>query len=266
MTHHDQLLELFGQANPVPDPDIFKEGDDVVVRLEATEQWSEPMQMTEQTDRQLSDQQTGSDRGRWIVSVAAVVVAILGLGGAMVMYQQSSDAASPEIAAVQVPFAALNDGDFETYAEAFSGEERTAKYDWRNQYEADFVADLEWSVENCTLEGVDAEGLKLIACDMSRTSDFLKAGGIVHTGRSVFHVDENLMIVAWDENMVGNDKFFHTRFIAWMNEEHDEHLGAWNVAVDVDHGWWNRTPVVMEVALQYVDEFVAQSDRYPIAP
>lgn len=180
-------------------------------------------------------------------------------------YVDHLEMAPEAMAAVESAFAARSAGDIDAYLDALGGEERAGVLTWRSQLEADAVAHWEISFPNgCGHERLGANGTHVVRCFAVTTSDFYEAMGIVEEGDDLFYVDGDLKIVRWDSFNETNDPGEHdAELVRWLYAEHPE------VAADMTAGpstWWERTPEDMAIVLGYLEEFVAQSDTYPITP
>ncbi len=274
MTHEDQVLALLAGANPVRDAEAFASEASGSGSLVVLEQRREPMQETKPS---VVDRPESGIRKGWIAAIAAVVVLIIG-AAALVLSNRSESPpvitevtttidtqAQAAIEAVTSAFGALSDGDVDAWIDALTGEEQEGATIWRNQFEADLVANRTFSLpEGCTYQGVDGDGLHVVACRVVVNDDFLTALGIVDGGDGLFYLDEDLKIVTWNDNATSNDPGdYETEFLNWFYQEHPEVAGRMTA---LRGAWYDRTPADMAIVLEYLDEFIAQSDLYPIEP
>lgn len=169
------------------------------------------------------------------------------------------------VAAVTDAYAAWSAGDVDGYIDALAGEEREGAVTWRAQLEADSVA--KWSItfpDGCTYEGIGAEGHHVVDCYAVTTSDLYDAMGIIEEGNDTYYLNGDMKIVGWDSfNETNAPGEFDVELVRWLYDEHPE------IAAEMKAGpanWWDRTPEDMAIVLDYVEEFVAQSDVYPITP
>jgi len=91
MTHGDQVLELFGNANPVPDPDTFAATVGGPVPLTILDDGNEPMQGTETRNTEPASRPA---RHRWLIAAAAVVIAVVAVGAFVLASDSTNDAAT----------------------------------------------------------------------------------------------------------------------------------------------------------------------------
>jgi hypothetical protein len=169
------------------------------------------------------------------------------------------------MAAVTDAYAALSAGDVDEYIDALAGEEQEGALTWRNQYEAGAVADLSIEFPNgCTYQGTGDEGNHLVECYAVTTSDFYEAAGIVEVGDDVFHLNSDLKIVGWDSGNETNDPGdFETEILRWLYAEYPDVADGMTAGPSNP---WDKTPEDVAIMLEYAEEFVAQSDVYPLAP
>ncbi len=114
MTHEDQVLVLFGTANPVPDPDAFTGIVEGPVLLTKLDHGSKQMQGTKTQNTKPTSPPT---RNRWLIVAAAAVIAVLGVGTLIYTADNGGDvsgtpAAPDDPASILADYAeARNSGD-----------------------------------------------------------------------------------------------------------------------------------------------------------
>lgn len=180
-------------------------------------------------------------------------------------YVEQRVVAPKAVAAVTAAYEKWSAGDVDGYIAALAGEEQEGAMTWRTQLEAE--AEAHWSISfpnGCTYEGIGDDGNHMVDCFAVTTSDLYEAMGIVEEGNDVYYLDSDMKIVGWDSfNETNAPDDFDVELVRWIHSEHPE------VAAEMTAGpsnWWDRTPEDMSIVLEYVEEFVAQSDTYPIAP
>ncbi|MEN8240063.1 MAG: sigma-70 family RNA polymerase sigma factor [Actinomycetota bacterium] len=100
-------------------------------------------------------------------------------------------------------------------------------------------------------------------CDLVATNDFYLPGGVEATSTEMMTFNEDGMIIVWGVGGGFPDESFDYwyAFRDWLLVEYPHAIGEVFIT-------WNSTPRLTsraaETALEYVDEFVAASDRYPI--
>ena len=122
-----------------------------------------------------------------------------------------------------------------------------------------------------TLEGPCQASPTAVFCPMAFGDDFHGAGGLEVRGNVSFRFNEANKIREVD--IVQMDGFlaydaFDKAFATWFAENHPEAAAEYGpfLRVDIDSDPYMPDAEDMVTALQYVDEFVAQSDKYPIDP
>lgn len=281
MTHEDQVLDLFGQANPVPDPDAFQAPVEGPVHLATLEHRSERMQ---EAKTRTTEPTKPPRPNLWVpAAAAAVIIAVIGIATFTFAGNSGRDTASTptdtgatptstaapvlgaaEIAAIESAYGARTDGDIETWIGSLGGDELAASIEWRLQLEADIAAGQQFSfLEPCTYEGVEGGNVTLINCRIRMSDAVTGPSGIYQEGLSTFHIDRDLRIVGWDDNLTSNDPGdFVQGLVSWMQEVHPDEASQLTITDPTD--WFMRTPADVAIVLQFVDEFVAQSDEYPL--
>ncbi len=285
MTREDQLLDVFAQANPVPDPDRFEAELRSPVRLATPEQGSDSMQGTE---LRTIEPRNRNPRGPWVFAAAAGLVAVLAVGALLVSLNDDTTGqplaptttAVPTTAAppttdaapgidegavdvVLASIAARNSGDLEAWAETLGGEQLAGIVAWPDLFESYMVANqVVTVVDDCVAVGTGLDGETLVSCGVRMDDDFHGAGGIFEQGNSLFHVLDG-KVVEWVDGLIRNDPGdFDGAFWAWLQEAYPEEAQAIG---QPDASEALETSVGMATALEYVAEFVAQSDVYPFS-
>ena len=122
-------------------------------------------------------------------------------------------------------------------------------------------------VEPCQVKAADAEGNTTVECVIHDVNDFWGVGGIGDTKPGEFIVNEDLLIT-YRQNIFGSSRRdqFNASFHLWLRDTHPDvwddsgfrQLSSNGPGFDV------RNADLMAVAVEYVEEFVAQSDTYPL--
>ena len=179
--------------------------------------------------------------------------------------------------ALAVVFSAIearNSGDIDTYKTSLTGEELGFEVEARLA-EAFTYANATTELSDCRVTANTPRG-SVVKCESTSTDDFYGAGGIVDSGTATFLVTEDRKIsgssnegddIPWEET---EKAMFNLAFHSWLMDAHpsvfddivafpDElgNIPGLNFGV-------NHQPAEMGIAVQYVGEFVAQSDVYPI--
>lgn len=251
-------------ANPIPDPEVLlvDEADARAFLRNVQERRdgmaTEPISGVRTIDRERASDRRGWTLGprrrRWAMAVAAfVLLAGVAVGALLMTDDPSNVAASPlEVA--------------EEYAELRSRGELIAaaalKLD-ASQPELDHAAGLEvWNVRGertgpCREQRV----ANVFRCEWAQYDDFHAAAGISpYTVVAFVTVNEAGEI---SELEVGINEIwthlhpFQAAFMEWIRVAHPEEA--------LQMSGIEQDPTDTEIALRFVDEFVAQSDRYPIS-
>lgn len=178
--------------------------------------------------------------------------------------------AAGAVAAVEASFAAFNVGDIDAWLAFFSDDatffgarQETAVEEFAPLFAANPRIEL---IEPCRSGDVTAEGEHVVTCSYTMTNDFHGAGGLVFTVEETFTVQDDSVIGQagpgplagpWEET-----SRFNTRFWLWLESAHPDVFGEIGPS-EATGVRPPETPDEMRLALQYVDEFVAQSDEYP---
>lgn len=273
----EKVFQLLVETNPVPDPD----GLDSPVALSQLERRSPNMATSERISVEPPGTRTGRERRNRILigAATAVVVLIAGLGTLAILDGDSDATDEPAVAVVLSAFEALNGGDVDAYLAGLTGgaleDEETHR-----AAEALSYANRTWELDDCRLTGMTSAGESLVVCESTQTDDFRGAGGIVETTTLRF-------IVTADDKIAGRTSLdgvpfsesefakFNSAFWSWLVNAHpvvfDEIGPPPNVTSGIPGVDWSEQgdphePDEMLIALEYVAEFVAQSDVYPIKP
>lgn len=186
---------------------------------------------------------------------------------------RSEDALAVVFSAIE----ARNRGDIVAYKASLAGAE--AHVEAHNLSEALSYANDTMELSGCRVTGTTPSRMAIVECESTSTDDFYGTGGIVETGLTTFHVTEDGKIssigccgsdededIPWEETELA---MFTFAFWSWMMDAHPtvfDDVGPYlydipGLAAFVGD---SRDPAEMLIAVEYVAEFVAQSDDYPI--
>jgi hypothetical protein len=177
-------------------------------------------------------------------------------------------------AAVVVVVSALdakNSLDLDEWLAAFKGGRRTGTP--LHAEEILMNANQHWEVvEPCQVTGEDAFGDTVVECVISNTDDFWGAGGIFDTRAFEFSVDADGLITRQVGLTAGTSGFssdrrnaFNHAFSQWLTDTYPDVVAETGfVRSSNGPGFDARNSAHMLIAVEYVDEFVAQSDLYPL--
>ena len=171
----------------------------------------------------------------------------------------------PPIAAVEAAIDAYNAGDVDGWVAAFDpGAEEAQPEAWGYFFEILMNANQQLVVvEPCR---VISAGPSVVECTLAVTDDFHGPAGISDTAPAQFHLNDQLRITEWANNgdCCAAQFAFNTAFHQWLRASHFE-VYAQIQPNDIESLPGFRTdPADMGIAIQYVEEFVAQSNIYPI--
>ncbi len=279
MITEDQMRTLFVEANPVPDPDaldLTSEG----LATDLAEFTRRSNDMTDLKTRKTQEESRPKPEGRWLV--AAFVILVLGIGAVVAFQARDSGpvVADPDLTEIDVAMAAIdtyNTGDFEAWLEYWApvGDERDLADE---QFLTQILMAANERVEvtePCVIVST-GQTRTVVECGIYVVDDFHAAGGIDSTGEWRLVFDENMLLVDTTNDLYEDEagnccrelENFHHQFHSWLSTAHPDVFAE--IGPDRTSDYWyfpgfaKGDPSHMTIALQYVDEFVAQSDNYPI--
>lgn len=298
--NNEQVYQLLTEMNPVPDPDAL----DSPVALAELEQRS-PSMATEERIETGSPRSQPRNGGRWpralLAAAAAVVALIVAVGAAAVLRPDREVAVAPEVSVVIGYYDAWNSGDFEAWA-ATQGETKFFRFlvDPPAGEEPSFQDDIFFDaglranvVEPCRLVPTTArhvalfeesEDLQLdldqalaegsvVECTVVLSDKWLEPAGVgFGTVTEVFIVSPERTIVAFTEDSQSTDANdgarvfqYHRAFWRWLQDAHPEVYAEIEPFDGESFPGWMGDATDMVTAVEYVEEFLAQSDLYPLS-
>jgi hypothetical protein len=275
----EKVFQLLVETNPVPDPD----GLDSPIALAQPVGRNPNMATSERISTEPTSTGPARDPNRrsriLIGTAAAVVLLIVGLGTLAVVGGDRDTAVEPEVAVVLSAFEALNGGDIEAYKASLTGDELAFEQS-SNASEALSYANATYELVDCRVSGTVESGESTVECGSTRNDEFYGAGGIVETGTMTVLVteDDKIRAVSFPTpDIPWADTDFAAFNLAYWNWLADAHPAVFAdiafLTADLDSipGLTVRPtdphePAEMLTALEYIDEFVAQSDGYPLTP
>ena len=176
-----------------------------------------------------------------------------------------------KVVVVEAMVAARNSGDYEAWRSSFItrfpfifGSQVTdeAELEWQH---SQMAANDVWTITGeCRLTGASTG----ITCPMELRNEFHGPAGlyfVVPEMRLMFNgAGELTGVTADDYEIAGDPAEYNAAFDAWLAEAHPEVHASFGPRVEGENGLPN--PEDMPTALEYVDEFIAQSDIYPLSP
>lgn len=173
------------------------------------------------------------------------------------------------VATIEAMVADFNSGDFDAWRAHFIAERPNifasiVKNDMEDlEWQRSFMAANEvWTITGeCTNVGTVR-----VSCPFSKENEFHGPAGIAITvPRLTFSFDEDLQISEmsteyWE--VAQDPAVFNAAFDAWLAETHPEVYESFGPRVEGEEGLPN--PDDMPTALEYIAEFIEQSDEYPV--
>lgn len=261
MSSDDHVLGLLAKANPVPDPITYA----ARARHEANEQRRDPMAAT--TLHTIEPVATPAKRG-WSTGFAAAAVVLLVAIAAFLLWTRAENdvASSRALATVEAVYEALNDHDQAAWEQlntplalAAAGDIVAITQSMGSRYEI---------IDPCRVVEEQADGDVVVECGVHWTDDFRGPAGISSIFTNTHTVNAEGLIWKTEDDIDLFDleeSFAYSRaFWAWLEEAHPE------VHAEIAPTNWQAFPGYQGdptdalVAIEYVEEFVAQSDVYPI--
>lgn len=201
------------------------------------------------------------------VVAAALLALILGVGSWIIVRGNGDDVAQ----AVEVVLASIdaqNAGDYDAWAATLTAEvlqDAEAGGLARVLFNANTRIEL---VEPCRVVGTSPTGESEVLCRTKVTHDYQGPAGLVQMNTDTFVVNADGLIGSIDgESTCCDEEFlFNSRFWLWLS-------GAYPAVYEDIRPFdreslpgWRRDPADMLIAVQYVEEFVGQSEHYPLSP
>lgn len=255
MTTESQVLQELRSLNPIIDEQTVPLPETSSTAFLAT---LRRQPMTAPSDRR-SERATGSPRGRRSLALAAALVAIVAAVGvtAWLADDESSGVAATPLGVAEEFIELRSRGDLTAALELMTDE--------LAEQERDFFEGLEvWNIRGKLVAACRELSVVQVGCTLSEEDDFHAAGGVTP-------FSTNLRLTVNDAGLISSAAIgvtqwgttlqpFNNRFIGWLQEAHPEEA-AKMTGVPMSEAF-NADDA--RIALQFVDEFVAQSDRYPI--
>ena len=180
----------------------------------------------------------------------------------------SEEVAGAAIAAVVSALEAKNSFDLDGWLAALEG----GKSQGTPLFAEEILmnAKQQWEVvEPCEVTGENAAGEAVVECLLSNTDDFWGVGGIFDTKTQTFTVNADGLITS-QRNIFASSRrdIFNRAFHQWLSDIHPDVYAEMDIGRISSNGpgFDTQNPEHMLVAVDYVEEFVAQSDTYPLDP
>lgn len=277
MTREDRVLSLFAGANPVPDSTTLTIDQETLARLEANEQWSPIMdtnlRSTERPTPERTPETRTPRRRSLLVAMGAAAVTILLIGSlTAILTNAASEPVAQELEPVETvlsAYEALIGGDIDAWLGHFTDDAaifESTKHNVASIYgvlgAANYRVEFD---EACHLIEPTDQGASQVECTITETNDFHAAGGISLTRTETFVLSGDGVITDVDAVVIAFTQpgywVFTEAFWDWLREVHPDVFAEIKPQLTTH---LPSEPESMRRMLDYVDEFLTQSDEYPI--
>lgn len=241
-----------------------------------------PVQVPEDVDQPAGPNVRRSTRPWRLAAAAAAAVIVLVAATLAVLNGTNGepDAAAPagsdEMGVVLSAYDALNAGDIEGWLGHFSDDavmfsaentrldetRETTRKIYEVQAAANYRADV---VEACRLVGPSLAGGRQVECTIRESDDFHGPAGLSLTRRELFTVNDDGKISEVSAQVIAFTQpgyfVYNQAFYDWLRDAHPEVHAEIRPEITTH---LPQTPEHVRAALEYLDEFIAQSDLYPV--
>lgn len=268
MISEERVWTILAQANPIPELDVLDEdAESIATYLAELEERSSEMTKVDVT-RKPESRRTAMT---WLAAASVVVL----IGVVFVLTKQNSEevppaTTSPEVAAVLTAIDTFNSGDGEAFRALFepSSEEVSEPWSWEgNQYHTHDVMMAANEQLSVIGECEASSSVPIVVdCLISESNDWHGKAGITHDVETEFQLNDELLISSWtfDYGCCADEFAFNSAFASWMSEAHAEVFFDIRAMERSSFPGYQRDPAHMAAAVEYVDEFLAQSEDYPV--
>ena len=263
----EQVFRLVMETNPVPDPD----GLDSPIALAELERGSRTMAIDSQVRTESIEPNNSRSwqwgRGPLVGGALAILVLVVGIGAWVLTADDQDVADGPEVSVVMAAYDAMNNDDIDGWFATLSESRAAAESRDDRQFLVNMSARTEL-IEACRmLEPSPTSGLARVQCRVTVSNDYHDPGGIDLTRTDTFLIDDAGKI----DNVIEQWEYDDVVFFAYNEDFSDWLESAYpDVLADINPGGsqfvpgWRGDPADMLTAVEYIDEFVAQSDKYPL--
>jgi hypothetical protein len=172
------------------------------------------------------------------------------------------------IAFVVAAIEAKNSFDLETWLMAYEGGKRQG-----TPLHAEKIlmnARQHWEiVDPCQVTGETPSGDTIVECLIQDVNVFWGVGGISDTKTRKWTVNTDGLITNNENSFASNRRnAFNRAFHQWLSDTYPDvysEMGFGSISSN-GPGFDRKNPELMLIAVEYVEEFVAQSDKYPLDP
>ena len=199
--------------------------------------------------------------------VAAVVVIVAGIGFMVLTQGNEVPPAAPALSVVMTSYEAWNNGDYDGYLATFTVEAAEEEAGDLTQILMNANQQIE-PVEPCRVIETSPTGESTVQCLTTVRNDWNGPAGITDNGTETFVVNAENKISSRDDLTPDFSAYFkfNREFWLWFLMAYPDVYEEIKPIDAESLPGWQRDPSDMLIAVQYVDEFVAQSDDYPISP
>jgi hypothetical protein len=177
----------------------------------------------------------------------------------------SNEVADAALAAVLSALDAKNSFDLDRWLAAFEGGQRGGVPIFAEEILMN--AEERWEVvEPCEVTGEAPSGDTVVECLIEDITSFWGVGGISDTKVLRFTVNTDGLISSNDHFGQASKNSFNQAFHQWLSDTHPDVYYGQRFPSSSGPGFDTRNPDHMLIAVEYVEEFVAQSDKYPLDP
>jgi hypothetical protein len=264
----EQVFQLLTETNPVPDVDAVAQP----AALREIDR-GRPTMITDtrtSTEPQADPKPvTGRLRRGPLVAAAAALMVLLAGGTMWATTGGGSELADqPGMSSVLAAYEAMNNGDVDGfYAQLTDRAIQADDHEFRS-LEAEMHEETELRGPCRALEPSPTTGQDRIQCDVDLTNDFFRPAGILARVTDTFIIAENgqidVLLYQFDDSTVA-DSYAHV-FWQWLADTHPAAYEPFSAVrpetIPAFPGFAHRD--LMLTALEYVDEFIAQSSQYPV--
>ena len=208
---------------------------------------------------------TNKRRKRWGTAalVAASLVVAVGIVGIWSAQRDDPIADPPEIASVLHYFSVADAGDLAAL-NALRSEEVAANDPIRDQMLINL--NNRTVVEECSSSGPAPGGGQLVTCQTTDINDFHGPAGIeLPVLRTLTVAGDGTILADHAEVNFDEGSRYATQFWIWLRNSYPDvyaEIEPWDLQ---SMPGWRTDPADALVALDYVGEFIAQSEEYPIS-
>ena len=198
-----------------------------------------------------------------------VGIAVAASGCSSTSDDAADESSEPAVVAVISALNAKNNGDLDEWLSAHQGGKSAGTPIFAEEILMN--ANQRWEVvDSCDVTGETGAGDTIVECLIKDINDFWGVGGISDTRTQTFTVNKDGLISGRQNVFAsGRRDSFNSAFHTWLSATYPDvysDAGFPNSGSSNGPGFDTADPELMLVAVEYVREFVAQSDTYPLNP